>query len=546
MAHHLFACSERCDPDFLLLHAREASRVPSASGHRLATCFGGLASRRWRCSAGAAVHGTGGRPRHRKLDPEPESPSAASGGAPSRRWCCPLLAPASLRHEPLTPPLRAGKDSPSRSCDAYRTQLDRPRIRSTAVRSALEALPQVASVISRTAIASLGCRLPLGDCDPARSRRQQLRVHRRGRRRRRHRLGVATWHDDLTIRSTAVSLRQSARHEFVDFVNGASSAYDDNGHGTHVAGIIAGNGYDSSGENAGIAPGASLVSLKVLDANGNGTISNVIAALDWVAANRPALQHPRRQPVGRRGGHESYWTDPLTLAAKPLVDAGIVVVAAAGNLGKNADGRAAVRRHHRAGQRAVGAHGRRVQHERHARPAATTRSPASARAVRRSSTTRRSPTWSRPASASCRSPRRAAPFYTHEALASCCGSARSRLRAVPEPERHQHGGAGVAGTVALMLQANPTLTPNLVKAILQYTAQHLARLQPAAAGRRLPQRARRRPPREVLRDSAARPARCRSSRSGASRSSGATTAAGGVLTRRQRLGPASSGARPDG
>ena len=45
------------------------------------------------------------------------------------------------------------------------------------------------------------------------------------------------------------------------------------------------------------------------------------------------------------------------------------------------------------------------------------------------------------------------------------------LQAVPEPERHEHGGAGRRGTVALMLQANPKLTPNLVKAIMQYTAQ---------------------------------------------------------------------------
>src|SRR5436309_334174 len=63
--------------------------------------------------------------------------------------------------------------------------------------------------------------------------------------------------------------------KFVDFVNGHTLPYDDNGHGTHVSGIIAGNGYDSLGERAGIAPRASIVSLKVLDANGEGTISNI-------------------------------------------------------------------------------------------------------------------------------------------------------------------------------------------------------------------------------------------------------------------------------
>ena len=64
--------------------------------------------------------------------------------------------------------------------------------------------------------------------------------------------------------------------------------YDDNGHGTHVAGIVGGNGYDSYGEKAGIAPGASLVVLKVLDANGNGSIGSVIAAMNWIATNAAA------------------------------------------------------------------------------------------------------------------------------------------------------------------------------------------------------------------------------------------------------------------
>ena len=76
----------------------------------------------------------------------------------------------------------------------------------------------------------------------------------------------------------------------------------------------------------------------MLDANGKGTISNVIAALDWVLANRVA--HNIRVVNLSVGAavHESYWTDPLTLAAKRVVDAGVVVVSAAGNFGKNAAG----------------------------------------------------------------------------------------------------------------------------------------------------------------------------------------------------------------
>ena len=52
---------------------------------------------------------------------------------------------------------------------------------------------------------------------------------------------------------------------FHDFVNGRKNAYDDNSHGTHVAGIIAGNGYSSQGILKGMAPDCRIVSLKILD-----------------------------------------------------------------------------------------------------------------------------------------------------------------------------------------------------------------------------------------------------------------------------------------
>ena len=151
--------------------------------------------------------------------------------------------------------------------------------------------------------------------------------------------GITTWHDDLTNHSSTQYPYGNQRvRKFVDFVNGRTQPYDDNGHGSHVAGIIAGNGYDSNGEKAGIAPNASLVSLKVLDANGQGTISNIIAALNWVAVNAKTYNiRVVNMSVGAEI-HESYWTDPLTLAAKAVTDAGITVVAAAGNLGKNAAG----------------------------------------------------------------------------------------------------------------------------------------------------------------------------------------------------------------
>jgi serine protease AprX len=96
--------------------------------------------------------------------------------------------------------------------------------------------------------------------------------------------GVTSFHDDL---GGLGSWQRVDR--FVDFVNGRDAAYDDYGHGTHVAGIIAGNGADSGGLRAGIAPNARIIALKVLDENGHGYISDVIAALQYAVANRDAL-----------------------------------------------------------------------------------------------------------------------------------------------------------------------------------------------------------------------------------------------------------------
>jgi hypothetical protein len=85
--------------------------------------------------------------------------------------------------------------------------------------------------------------------------------------------GIFAAHADFG--DTVTGLPRVAR--FVDFVNNAASPYDDYGHGTHVAGIVAGNGADSNGARAGIAPSAQLVVLKVLDGSGSGRISDVLS-----------------------------------------------------------------------------------------------------------------------------------------------------------------------------------------------------------------------------------------------------------------------------
>src|SRR3989441_12317304 len=97
--------------------------------------------------------------------------------------------------------------------------------------------------------------------------------------------GITQWHDDLTDPGVIGSQRVA---QFVDFVNGQTVPYDDYGHGTHVAGIVAGSGAASGGQYTGAAPGADIVALKVLDETGAGLTSNVIAALEWVQNNAAA------------------------------------------------------------------------------------------------------------------------------------------------------------------------------------------------------------------------------------------------------------------
>ena len=123
-----------------------------------------------------------------------------------------------------------------------------------------------------------------------------------------------------------------------DFVGGGTNDYY--GHGEHVAGIIAGSGKSSNYSTyartfKGIAPNANLINLRVLDQNGQGTDSGVIAAIQ-VAINLQSKLHIRvmNLSLGRQV-FESYTLDPLCQAVEAAWKAGIVVVAAAGNYGRD-------------------------------------------------------------------------------------------------------------------------------------------------------------------------------------------------------------------
>lgn len=136
-----------------------------------------------------------------------------------------------------------------------------------------------------------------------------------------------------------------------DIVNPANATpVDENGHGTHVAGIAGGNSAsaNSGGYSAsfyGVAPGANLIGVRVLNASGVGYVSDVVAGIDWCIANKSAYNIRVMNVSLGHPVYERYTTDPLCLAVERAYQAGIVVVVAAGNRGRsvptNPDGPAA-------------------------------------------------------------------------------------------------------------------------------------------------------------------------------------------------------------
>ena len=119
---------------------------------------------------------------------------------------------------------------------------------------------------------------------------------------------------------------------FKDLIGNKEIPYDDDGHGTHVAGIIAGNGYTSQ-KYMGTAPCANLIIIKALDHSGNGTESDILAALQWSLNNR---QRYNIRVINLSLGIKSeaaYHDDTLVKGANAAVKYGLTVVAAAGNNG---------------------------------------------------------------------------------------------------------------------------------------------------------------------------------------------------------------------
>ncbi|HKY03491.1 MAG TPA: S8 family peptidase, partial [Blastocatellia bacterium] len=268
----------------------------------------------------------------------------------------------------------------------------------------------------------------------------------------------------------------------IDFT-GEARTDDPHGHGTHVASLAAGSTQLANGAYAGIAPAANLINVRVLDSTGRGSMSSVIAGIDWCISNRLAYNIRVLNLSLGTAPVDSYINDPVCQAVRRAVDAGLVVTVAAGNHGKDSEGNKLYGAIHSPG----------------IEPSAIT-----AGAANSFGTDSRSD--DAVATYSSRGPTRS--FYTDGSGARrydnlikpdliapgnrlIAAKAPNNLLVTnnpaldastsSDPARGMMYMSGtsmaapiVAGAAALLLQRNPALTPNLVKALLQYTAQPVA------------------------------------------------------------------------
>jgi subtilisin family serine protease len=267
----------------------------------------------------------------------------------------------------------------------------------------------------------------------------------------------------------------------VDFT-GEGTISDLYGHGTHVASIAAGSSHVAYGAYTGIAPGANLINVRVLGAQGQGSASATIAGIDWCITNKAQYNIKVLNLSLGTPAAEDEADDPLCQAVKQAVNAGLVVCCAAGNNGK--------------------LNGNKVYGGVH--------SPGSSRyaitvgAVNTFGTDTRIDDGV--CSYSSRGPTRGyytdtagVKHYDNQIKPDLVAPGNKIIEAkspgnylltenpaldagvstfIPHEMMYMSGTSMatpcVSGAAALMLQANPALSPNMVKAILEYTAQNLS------------------------------------------------------------------------
>lgn len=155
-----------------------------------------------------------------------------------------------------------------------------------------------------------------------------------------HRAGYVGSGIGVAVMDTGIIKHRDFDHRilvFQDFCGHRKYPYDDNGHGTHVAGIIGGSGFASRGRYTGIAPDCNLIVLKALDRYGNGNTKEVLEATEWMIQNKERYNiRILNISVGMLPGAKEEEKERLIGAMKRAWQSGIVVVAAAGNNGPGA------------------------------------------------------------------------------------------------------------------------------------------------------------------------------------------------------------------
>lgn len=120
---------------------------------------------------------------------------------------------------------------------------------------------------------------------------------------------------------------------FKDLINNKMNPYDDNGHGTHCAGDAAGNGFSSNGSYRGPAPEAGVIGVKVLNQRGSGSLSTIVAGIQWCIDHKEEYQIDVISLSLGAAADESNCNDPLVQIVEKAWESGMVVCVAAGNSG---------------------------------------------------------------------------------------------------------------------------------------------------------------------------------------------------------------------